>query len=72
MRNDSLYNVARQYLEIIESLENERNKDQRVNLEEERVLWHNRLIELLQGEGILFKDREHVTCIAYRIIRDEL
>ncbi len=39
------------------------------DLEEERVIWHNRLLEILNREGIKFKDREHVTALALRIVK---
>jgi hypothetical protein len=72
MGNDSLYNVAYRYVRVIEAIENERDRQTLAELEEERVIWHNRLIGKLRREGISFKDREHVTRIAYRIIHNEL
>ena len=71
MRNESLYNVAKQYLATIEAIEKERDLNRLAELEEERVVWHTRLIQKLRREGILFKDREHVTRIAYRIVKSE-
>jgi hypothetical protein len=72
MRNDSLYNVASRYIRIIEAIEKERDKERLAELEEERVLWHNRLIAKLKREGIMFKDRDHVTRIAYRVVKNEV
>ena len=39
------------------------------DLEEQRVEWHNTLLRILKREGIPFKDREHVTQLAYHIAR---
>jgi hypothetical protein len=72
MRNESLYNVAKRYVSIIDAMENERDRERLASLEEKRVIWHNRLIDKLKREGIRFKDRDHVTRLAYRIVRDEL
>jgi len=72
MNKRSLYNLAKVYVKIIEAIEKTRDKDQLMDLEEKRVIWHNRLIEKLQKEGVPFKDRDHVTRIAYRIINREL
>ena len=41
-------------------------------LEEERVICHHRLADALNAAGIHYKDREHVTRIAYRIAKEEL
>ena len=72
MKRYSLYNVAKKYVEIIDAIENSDDKDLLVALEENRVIWHNRLIETLKREGIFFKDRDHVTRLAYRIAEREL
>ena len=72
MQKESLYNVAKKYLEIVEAIEQTDNKEHMMDLEEKRVIWHNRLIDKLKREGISFKDRDHVTRIAYRIVKEEL
>jgi hypothetical protein len=41
-------------------------------LEEQREDLHWKFISLLKEQGIKFKDREHVTRIAYRIANEEL
>ena len=41
-------------------------------LEEERVIRHNRFADALKAAGIHHKDREHVTRIAFRIAKQEL
>jgi len=39
------------------------------DLEEDRVIWHNKLIQILKREGIRYEDRDHVTRLAYAIAR---
>ena len=64
-----LYNVAKRYVEIIEEMERTRDPQRLADLEEERALWHNKLLQILKREGIPYKDREHVTRLAYHILR---
>jgi hypothetical protein len=64
-----LYNVAKRYVEIIEQIERTIDAQRLADLEEQRVLWHNRLLRVLRLDGIPFKDREHVTQLAYHIVR---
>jgi hypothetical protein len=71
MTKHRLYNVAKRYVGIIEQIERTRDAKRLMVLEEERVLWHNRLLEILKREGIPFKDREQVTKLAYHITRNE-
>ena len=70
--NDSLFGIAKEYVGIIESMERTDDKEGLARLEEERAVWHGRLIDKLKKEGIQFKDRDHVTAIAFRIARQEL
>ena len=72
MIKGSLYDVAKRYIDIIDSMEKTHDKDRLTSLEELRVIWHNKFMEKLKQEGIAFKDREHVTRIAYRIIEKEI
>ena len=53
----TLYNVAKRYVEIIEQIERTRERQQLADLEEQRVIWHNKLIQILKREKILYKDR---------------
>jgi len=69
MARETLYNVARRYVEIIELMERTRDKMTLADLEEERVIWHNKLIQILKREGIPYQDRDHVTRLAYSIVR---
>lgn len=71
MARTTLYNVSRRYVEIIERIERTRDKVALAELEEHRVIWHNKLIEILKREGIPYRDRDHVTRLAYAIVRGE-
>ncbi len=64
-----LYNVAKRYIETIERMELTHDKQILAQLEEERVIWHNKLIDILRREGVPYKDREHVTRLAYQVIQ---
>jgi len=69
MANARLYNVAKRYVDIVEQMQRVADPQALANLEEERVIWHNRLLRTLRREGVAFTDREHVTRIAYHIVR---
>jgi hypothetical protein len=69
---EALYDLAREYVGIIEALERTDDKDGLDRLEEERGQWHDRFVEKLKKEGIRFKDPDHVTAIAFKIARHEL
>jgi hypothetical protein len=69
MAKSKLYNVARRYVDIIEHMERTTDAQRLADLEEERVIWHNRLLKILKREGISFKGRENVTRLAYHLIR---
>jgi hypothetical protein len=68
----NLYQIASEYVKIIETIEtiNETRKLQ--DLEEQRVKLHWQFIELLKQQGIKYKDRDHATRIAIRIARGQL
>ena len=66
----NLYNVAKQYIAVIENIERTVDANELMELEEIRTEWHARLIRVLKREGIPFKDREHVTRFAYYIIKE--
>jgi len=70
MAKSKLYNVARRYIEVIERMERTADAQKLADLEEERVIWHNRLLKILRREGVFFKDRESVTRLAYHLIRE--
>jgi hypothetical protein len=69
MANWKLYNVAKRYIEIIEKIERTKDPQQLADLEEQRVMWHNHLLQILKREGIAYKDRDHVTRLAYHIVQ---
>ena len=69
MAKEKLYNVAKRYVEIIEQMERTSDAQRLADLEEERVRWHNKLLQILKREGIAFKDRDHVTRLAFHIVR---
>jgi hypothetical protein len=69
---ESLYEIAKAYVAVIEAMERTVDKACLARLEEDRVVWHNRFMDKLTKEGIRFKDRQHVTDIAFRIARQEL
>jgi hypothetical protein len=64
-----LYNVAKRYIDIIEQMEQTKDPQRLMDLEEKRVIWHNKLLGIMRREGISYKDREHVTKLAYHIVR---
>ena len=70
-RKARLYELASAYVEIIARIERTSDRHLLQKLEEERVIHHNRFADALKEAGIPYKDREHVTRIAFRIIREE-
>ena len=56
----------------IERIERTSDTKELRELEEQRVICHNRFADALKAVGIRYKDREHVTRIAYRIANEEL
>ena len=68
----ALFDLAVAYVRIIEQIERTADPAQLRELEEERVIRHNRFADALKAEGIRYKDRDHVTRIAFRIAKQEL
>lgn len=68
----TLYDLARAYVKVIEKIERTSNPKELHELEEQRVIAHNKFADALKAAGIHYKDREHVTRIAYRIANEEL
>lgn len=60
------------YVKVIERIEQTADPERLHELEEERVMRHNRFADALKAAGIRYKDREHVTRIALRIAKEEL
>ena len=68
----TLFDLASAYIKLIERIERTSDPEVLRELEEQRVVCHNRFADELKAAGIRFKDREHVTRIAYRIAKEEL
>lgn len=68
----NLYQVASEYVKIIETIETTQDTKKLQHLEERRVELHWQFIELLKQQGIKYKDRDHATRIAIRIAKEEL
>ena len=72
MGKPNLYQLARAYVQVIERIEQTSDSQELRELEEQRVVCHNRFADALKAAGIRFKDRDHVTRIAIRIAKQEL
>ena len=68
----TLHELACRYVAVIERIERTSDRAELQGLEEERVICHNRFADALTAQGILHKDRDHVTRIAFRLAKDEL
>jgi len=68
----TLYDLACAYVKLIEKIERTSDSRELHELEEQRVVAHNRFADALKATGIQYKDREHVTRIALRIAKEEL
>lgn len=68
----TLYELACAYVKVIERIERTSEPGELRELEEERVICHNCFADALKAVGIHYKDREHVTSIAFRIAKGEL
>jgi hypothetical protein len=68
----NLYELAVAYVKVIERIERTSDPHELKELEEQRVIRHNRFADALKTAGIRYKDREHVTRIAVRIANQEL
>ena len=72
VRMPSLFELATAYIKAIERIEQTHDPKELRDLEEQRVICHNRFADALKAVGIRYKDREHVTRIAFRIAKEEL
>jgi hypothetical protein len=68
----NLFELAVAYVKVIERMEQTADAGQLRALEEERIVRHNQFADALKAAGIHYKDREHVTRIAFRIAKEEL
>ncbi len=69
---ENLFHAAKEYVEVIEKIENTTDPEKLQLLEEKRVELHWKFIDILKRQGIKFKDRDHATRIAIRIANGEL
>jgi hypothetical protein len=69
---ESLFELANDYVSVIEKMEKTRDPRQLQILEERRAEVHWMFLDALKSQGIKFKDRDHATRIAYRIVNGEL
>lgn len=72
MAKQRLYELAVAYVRVIERIERTSDRQLLQKLEEERVIRHNQFADALKAAGIHYKDREHVTRIAFRFAKEEL
>ena len=68
----TLYQMAKEYVDVLNELEKTDDPLKATSLEEQRILLHGLFIDALNEQGIKFKDREHATRIAIRIAAEEL
>ena len=68
----NLYTLAKEYINIIEKIEEMSDTKKIQLLDEKRAILHGEFIDLLKEQGIKYKDRDHVTRIAFRIAKEEL
>ncbi|MBS1259512.1 MAG: hypothetical protein MAG551_02584 [Candidatus Scalindua arabica] len=68
----NLYQAAKDYVNIIEEIEKTKDSNKLQSLEEMRVEFHWKFMDLLKEQGIAYKDRDHATRIAIRIAKEEL
>jgi hypothetical protein len=69
---DNLYQLAKEYVGLLERIEKTSDPEKVQLLEEKRVEIHGQFMDMLKKQGIKFKDRDHATRIAYRIANEEL
>lgn len=68
----NLFDLATAYVNVIEQIERTADPHELKELEEQRVICHNRFADALRTVGIHYQDRDHVTRIAFRIAKGEL
>ena len=67
----TLRDLASSYIKVIEQIERTSDPQELRELEEQRVIWHNRFADALRAAGIPYRDREHVTRMALRMARED-
>lgn len=69
---ETLFQLAKEYTDLIEKIEKTHDPHKLQTLDEKRVELHWKFIEALKEQGIKYKDRDHATRIAFRIANEEL
>ncbi len=69
---ENLWQVAKKYVEVIETIEKTTDPKELRRLEEKRIELHWKFIDMLTKQGIQFKDRDHATRIAIKIANGDL
>ena len=70
--NENLYQLAKEYVALLEKIEKTKDPSRIQYLEEKRIELHGQFMDMLKKQGIKFKNRDHATRIAYRIANEEL
>ena len=68
----TLFELAKEYVTVIEAVEQTTDAKKLQALEEKRVQLHGLWMDMLKEQGITDRDREHATKIAIKIARGEL
>ncbi len=68
----TLFELAKEYVTVIEAVEQTTDAKKLQALEEKRVQLHGLWMDMLKEQGITYRDREHATKIAIKIARGEL
>jgi len=68
--DEELTNAAKEYVAIIEKIEKTRDSVKLQSLEEKRVDLHWEIMKLMKARGIAFRDRDHATRIAIKIVKE--
>ena len=68
----TLFESAKEYVSVIEAIEQTIDAKKLQMLEEKRVQLHGAWMDLLKEQGIAYRDREHATKIAIKVARGEL
>ena len=68
----TLFQAAREYVDVIEKIEKTSDLEKLHKLEERRVILHGQFLDVLKEQGIEFRDKDHATRIAFRIVKGEL
>ncbi len=68
----TLFELAKEYVAVIEAIEQNTDAKKLQALEEKRVQLHGLWMDFLKEQGVAYHDREHATKIAIKVARGEL